>query len=40
MIGPSGLQLVVSYRFVVLVLILWVGLEKLKYLNLDVRNIL
>ncbi len=36
MIGPSGLLLVVS---AVPVLVLWVGLEKSKLQNLDVRNI-
>jgi hypothetical protein len=39
MIGPGGLLLVVARLFSVLVLVLWVGLEKSKKLNLDVRKI-
>jgi hypothetical protein len=39
LIGPGGLLLVVSHLFAVPVLVLWLGLEKSKLLNLDVRNI-
>ncbi len=39
MIGPGGLVLVVSSLYAVPVLVLWVGLEKSKYLILDARNI-
>jgi hypothetical protein len=38
MIGPCGLLLVVSHLLFAAV-VLWVGLEKSKELNLDVRNI-
>ncbi len=38
MIGPGGLLFVVSHLFPVSVL--WVRLQKIKELNLDVKNIL
>jgi hypothetical protein len=38
-IGPDEFLLLVSHLFEVLVLVLWMGLERSKYLNLDVRNI-
>jgi hypothetical protein len=40
MIGPDGLLIVVSHLFAVPILVLSMGLEKGKQLNLDVRNIL
>jgi hypothetical protein len=39
MIGPGGLVLVVPHLFAVPISVLWVGLQKSKYLNLDVKNI-
>jgi len=39
MIGPGGLLLVVSHLFAVLVSVSWMGLQKSKYGNLDVKNI-
>ncbi len=38
-VGPCGLLLVVSHVFAVPVLVLWVGLEKSKEPNLDMKNI-
>jgi hypothetical protein len=39
MIGPGGFAISSSHLFVVPILVLWVGLEKSKKLNFDVRNI-
>jgi hypothetical protein len=39
MIGPGGLLLVVHHLFVVPLSVLWVGLQKSKWINLDVKNI-
>jgi hypothetical protein len=39
LLGPGGLLFVVSHPFAVPVLVLWLGLEKSKQLNLNVRNI-
>jgi hypothetical protein len=39
MIDPSGLLLIISHLFAIRVSVFWVGLQKIKSLNLDVKNI-